>query len=107
VPGSPALPQVTEEEEEEGNAGDPIEGDDAIAQTNAAAKALADVAAATANTEAAAAQANAAKETAQTQAAQVQEPTKPEVPLEPGAKKVQLGHLISSHEPGISSPRAI
>ena len=52
--GPPALPQVTEEEEIEGSAGDPIEGDDAIAQTNAAAKALADAAAAIANAEAAA-----------------------------------------------------
>jgi hypothetical protein len=77
--GSPALPQVTEEEEEEeeeGNAGDPTEGDDAIAQTNAAAKARADAAAAIANAEAAALQANAAKEKAQTQATQVQEPFK-------------------------------
>jgi hypothetical protein len=82
--GSPALPQVTEEEEEEGSAGDPIEGDDAIAQTNAAAKALTDAAAAIANAEAAAPQANAnaAKEKAQTQATQAQEPTKSEAPLE-------------------------
>jgi hypothetical protein len=51
--GFPTFPQVTEEEEEEGNAGDPIEGDDAIAQTNASAKALTltDAAAATANAE--------------------------------------------------------
>jgi hypothetical protein len=80
--GPPALPQVTEEEEEEGSAGDPIEGDDVIAQTNAAAKARADAAAAIANAEAAALQENAAKEMAQTQATQVQEPTKPEAPLE-------------------------
>ena len=50
--GPPALPQVTEEEEIEGSAGDPIEGDDVIAQTNAAAKARADAAAAIANAEA-------------------------------------------------------
>ena len=60
--GFPSFPQVTNKEErEKGNAGDPIEGDDAIAQTNAAAKALADATAAAANAEAAAAQANAAK----------------------------------------------
>jgi hypothetical protein len=80
--GSPALLQVTEEEEEEGSAGDPIEGDDVIAQTNAAAKALTDAAAAIANAEAAVPQANAAKTKAQTQATQVQEPTKPKAPLE-------------------------
>jgi hypothetical protein len=81
--GSPALPQVTEEEEEEeGNAGDPIEGDDAIAQMHAAAKARADAAAAIAIAEAAALQANAAKEKAQTQATQVHETTKTDAPPE-------------------------
>jgi hypothetical protein len=86
---APPLPQVTEEEEEKGNAGDPIEGDDAIVQTKATAKELADAAAAKVNAEAAVAQANATTKRAQTQATQVQEQTKPEVSLELGAKEVQ------------------
>ena len=54
--GFPSFPQVTEEEREKGNAGDPIGGDGAIAQTRATAKELADAAAAKVNAETAAAQ---------------------------------------------------
>jgi hypothetical protein len=44
--GSPPPPQVTDEEEVKSNAGDPSEGDDAIAWTKATAQELADAAAA-------------------------------------------------------------
>jgi hypothetical protein len=108
--GSPALPQITEEEEEEdGNAGDPIEGDVAIAQTHAAAKARADAAAVMAIAEAAALQANAAKEKAQTQATQVQGPTKPEAPLEaqlePTEKEVMPAVTVDMVAPTANSDR--
>ena len=74
--GFPSFPQVTNKEErEKGNAGDPIGGDDTIAQTRATAKERADAAAAKVNAEAAAVQASVAVEKVQKQAS-------PEVPLE-------------------------
>jgi hypothetical protein len=76
------------------------EGNDADAQASAATKALADAAAAAANTEATAAQANAAKEKALTQATQVQRQTKPEVPLESDAEKVQPEDQLGSTAKG-------
>jgi hypothetical protein len=78
--GFPSFPQVTKEEREKGNAGDPIGDDDTIAQTRATTKERTDAAAAKVNAEAAAAQASVAMK-------QVQKQARPEVPLESFAKK--------------------
>jgi hypothetical protein len=84
--GSAALPQATEVEEAKQAAGDPIGNEAAIARAKATAM---NAAAANASAKAAAAQASAATEKVQAQATQVQKQTKPEVPLELVAEKVQ------------------